>query len=161
MEKYVVLGIVVSLASSSLAKPIIPDSSKVKIKQIQEMYRPLNLMGGKFLDKIGFHHTAVIATTDKGDKILIHSQVGKGAVSQPMTSVSRVNDISVWKPKGPLLEAKPGTTVADAMNVAKEGGAAYKILDNNCNDVSARVVAELQDPFKMWEKEREKKTKGH
>lgn len=128
------------------------------LKKIQEVYRPLNLPGGDFLGKIGFHHTGVIVTTMNDEDILIHSFPGKAVEVTIMSLAEGPNERSHWQPKTTALEPKPGTSVRDAMQAAlKGGGGSYRILHNNCNDVSARVVDALQGETPGWRERRRRK----
>ena len=46
-----------------------------------------------------------------------------------------------------ILQAKPGTIVNDAIKAATAGGGgSYRVLHNNCNDVSARIIGAIQNP---------------
>lgn len=143
---FCVVVIVSSLVGRSSQDATIPsrDWKKEIVKKVQEVYRPLNLPGGEFLDKIGFHHTGVIVTTARNEELLIHSYPGKAVEVTVMSLATGPNQRSQFKPKTLVLEAKPGTTVHDAIQAATRGGGSYQILHNNCNDVSARVVQAIQ-----------------
>jgi len=149
--------------STSEAPPPPPpphDWEKEIVTKVQEVYRPLNFPGGSFLDKVGFHHTGVIATTERKEDVLIHSYPGKAVEVTVLSLAKGPNQRTQWKAKSVVLDAKPGTTVADAMAAAKSGGGgSYRLLHNNCNDVSERVLTAVQKEEPSWKRRSSRRRK--
>jgi len=129
------------------------------VVKVQEVYRTLNMPGGTFLDKMGFHHTGVIVTTARNEDLLIHSYPGKAVEASVLSLAEGPNSKTQWKPKTKVLLAKPGTTVNDAIKAATAGtNGSYRLLHNNCNDVSDRVVGAIQGTTEepLWQRRRKR-----
>ena len=64
----------------------------------------LNISGGSFLNKIGFHHSGAIVTTAKKEEILIHSYPGKAVEVAVLSLAQGPNHKSQWLPVTEVLQ---------------------------------------------------------
>ncbi|XP_055350644.1 uncharacterized protein LOC129597202 [Paramacrobiotus metropolitanus] len=111
------------------------------VVSVQHHTRPLNIPGGKWLDKnLGIHHSGNVFKTASGDTWLSHKVPGKLGKGGNTVITSAQHMSSNWKASGREHKVKPGFTLSDAI---KAGGKNYNVFKSNCNDASCNQLFQI------------------
>jgi hypothetical protein len=113
------------------------------IKSIQEYSRPLDIPGGKFLDRFGINHRGQVATMGDGKQFLVHKGPDFGINSQTVV-VDRKYMSKNWSPRGSSMDHSSGNTVRLG-DLVKSGGAHYNSICSNCIHASNRMKERFQN----------------